>query len=155
MASAPMASAPLGGAPEGNRNNLRHGLRADPTKQYVRLTLGALPRSLGRVERDAYEYRASLEAAVVTAHGEISLSMAHAVDTATRWFRHGQAALAWLRQHEAEMSHDQRLSYSREIARAAAERDKAIERLRLDRDKTAIDWSAFYARPMPQIGEQQ
>lgn len=125
-------SASRGGAPANNANALRHGLHADPARQFVRLTLGALPRSLRRAESDAYEYRQRLEEAVSDAHGEISLTMAHAIDSAVRHFRHGQAALAWLRKHGEEMDHATRLAYSKSIAESADKRDKCIDRLKLD-----------------------
>jgi hypothetical protein len=130
--AAPKQDAPKGGAPALNANRLTAGLRADPDKQAVRLTLGSLPASLARVERDAYAYRRVLEQAVLDVHGGISLVQAHAVDTATRWWRHGQAAQAWLKDHDGSMEHGERLSYLTAIAKAADARDKALERLKLE-----------------------
>ena len=155
---APMAPAPTTDAPEDssakpgppllNGNRLSSGLHADPGKQALRLVLGTLPASLARVERDAYEYRRTLEQAVLEAHGEITLTMAHAIDTAARWFRHGQAALAWLVDHEPDMDHAQRLAYSTAVAKAATERDRAVDRLVLDRDQTQDLIARMYG-PLP------
>lgn len=144
MSSAPEAAAPKRGAPEANGNHLAAGLHADPQKQLVRLVLGSLGDSQARVETDAYSYRRTLEEACLEANGEITLVHAHAIDAATRWMRHGQLALAWLREHEPKMDHAQRLAYSKAIAEAADRRDKSVERLKLDRD--AEDVAAnFYA----------
>lgn len=127
-----------GGAPAGNRNALRHGLYAASH----RLTLGTLPDGLRSVQDDAYAFRAAIEAAVVDAHGAISLTNACLIATASRWERHGALCLRWLREQHGELAPGERLSFSREIARASAERDKAIERLRLER--TTGDWYDDY-----------
>lgn len=120
-----------GGGSRGNRNRLSHGLRSSAEVGAARLELGTLPESLHRVERATFAYRRLLEAAVTDAHGTVSVSHAMVIQTAARWERHSLLALRWLREHEAKLSAEQRLSYSREIARASAERDKAVATLKL------------------------
>lgn len=140
-----------GGAPAGNANRLTHGLDSH------RLILGSLTRrrrgsdtpeqtaerrSLAKVEQQALAFRATLEQAVVETHGSISLTHACLVATASRWERHAMLALRWLREQHAELTAAERLTYSREIATASANRDKAIERLRLDKEQS--DWYGDY-----------
>lgn len=130
-----------GGAPRGNANRLSHGLYG----QSYQLVLGKLPKSLGRVEDDAYAFRSAVEAAVVERHGEISLTNACLVATASRWERHGLLALRWLRERHDALDDAQRLAYSKAIAEASERRDKAIERLALDTDPTTDAWAAYDA----------
>lgn len=149
----PKAQRSRGGAPLGNRNALAHGLDSH------RLILGKLSRrkrpgeseaetfarrSLAKVEQDAAEFRATLEMLVVEVHGSISLTLACRISSASRWERHAMLATRWLRERHHEMDDSQRLAYSREIARASAERDKAIAALCLE--QTATDaWDAYYS----------
>lgn len=144
--SAPMQPAPLGGAPALNANALTHGLDSDPEVGRQRLTLGALPRSLRRVERDAYAFRIALEEAVSLAHGRIDFAAACAVNTASRWERHALLATRWLRERGEAMDDAGRLAYSREIARASAERDKAVASLKLQPESQLTIAATLYGR---------
>ncbi|MDX1945220.1 MAG: hypothetical protein SFU86_07425 [Pirellulaceae bacterium] len=54
------------------------------------------------------------------------------INTAARWEQHALLATRWLRISFDQLSHDQRLNFSREIARASSERDKALRELRLN-----------------------
>lgn len=154
--NAPPSTAPRskGGAPVGNSNALTHSLRSH------RLILGKLTRrkragetaaeqqarrSLAKVEQQAADFRAMLEHAVIDVHGSISLAHACTLATAARWERHAMLALRWLRERHDALDDAQRLAFSREIARASAERDKAIERLKLERDTTADAFAAIDA----------
>lgn len=74
------------------------------------------------------------------AHGEIDLPSACWINTALRWERHARLSARWLRIEAEAMSPGDRLSYSREVARASSERDKAIMQLRLP-EKDANPWS--------------
>ncbi|HQU42552.1 MAG TPA: hypothetical protein PK867_07050 [Pirellulales bacterium] len=135
--------APSKGAKPGRSlSRLTHGLYG----QSFQLVLGKLPKSLARVEDDAYRFRAAVEAAVVGAHGSISLTNACLIATAARWERHGLLALRWLREGHDALDDAQRLAYSKAIAEGSERRDKAIASLKLDRDTAADLWAAFDAQ---------
>jgi hypothetical protein len=120
------------GAPRGNINAIRTLARSDPQVMAMRFELGTMPRGWERCERVANHFRRVIEAAVMQAHGEITVVQALAINTAARLERHCQVALKLLRDGR-DLATDQRCNLSREIARASAERDKAIDRLKLDR----------------------
>lgn len=103
-----------------------------------------LPRGAQRLARRLNEFRRALCAAVEDA-GSIDLTAAATIDSACQWLRHGLLAARWLRLHEEKMTHDQRLAYSREVAKASAERDRCIRLLRLD--KPAFDPASIYDLP--------
>lgn len=110
-------------AGKGNRNALRHGLKA-----------GALPAGCKHVEHQCNALRRQLEDAVIAIRGEISLVDAANIQTAIKWERHGALALRWLRVKGSGLKPMETLQFSREIAKASTERDKALAALRLDRD---------------------
>ncbi len=109
-----------GGQPK-NRNSMRHGLRA-----------GKLPAKCQYIEIQMNGLRRQLEDAVVDAKGEVSLLDAASIQTAIKWERHGALALRWLRIEGDSLKLTDRLAFSREIARASTERDKALRLLDLD-----------------------
>jgi len=117
------------GPPKGNRNAIRHGLKA-----------GQLPRDAKYIEYRLNQFRRQLEDAVIDAKGQVSIADAASIQTALRWERHAALALRWLTKQCAELKPEQRLTFSREIARASAERDKAIAALRLDNDEDRAPW---------------
>jgi hypothetical protein len=123
-----------GGAPIGNGNAVRHGL-----------TTGKLPKGGAYIHRITNQFRAAVEAAVIDAKGEVSLIDAASIVTAVRWERHALLAQRWLRQEAATLTPDQRLSFSRDVARASGERDKCLRALGLDRDKQSTLIDALYA----------
>jgi hypothetical protein len=110
-----------GGAPYANRNALTHGLRA-----------GRLPQGCAFITRQVNDFAREVRRAVVDAKGGVSITDAASINSATRWERHSCLSLRWLRLHCDSMSHDQRLAYSREIAKASSERDKCVRALGLD-----------------------
>lgn len=117
-------------------NHLRHGLHA-----------GQLPRDAKHIEIRMNILRRNLEAAVLEARGEVTLTDAAAVQTATRWERHALLAQRWLTKQYDKLTPEQRLTFSREVAKASAERDKALACLRLDRDAKGKDMlDELYAR---------
>lgn len=75
--------------------------------------------------------------------GEVSLMDAANINTAVRWERHALLAQRWLRHNAHEMTHDQRLAYSKEIANASSNRDKALRELGID--KPQDDFTTLYA----------
>lgn len=141
---APKRRTAKGGAPALNGNALRHGLDSRPEVVAMRLELGTLPDSMKRVEGDVYAFRRLVENAVMEAKGSIGLIDAALIQTACRHERASRLALAWLRGHEGELSHAERLAYSKAIAEASERRDKAIAALRLERKPTDW-WDDYYA----------
>ena len=109
------------GPPVGNSNALRHGLKA-----------GKLPKDAKHIEYQTNDLRRTLEAAVMAVRGEVTIPDAAAIQTAMKWERHGALCLRWLRIEEDKLKPEQKMNFSREIARASAERDKAIAALKLN-----------------------
>ena len=66
--------------------------------------------------------------------GEVNLQDAACIQTCLRWERHACLAQRWLTKMQADLKPEQRLTFSREIARASAERDKSLASLRLDKE---------------------
>jgi hypothetical protein len=79
---------------------------------------------------------------VFAIRGEVSLVDAAYINTAYRWERHAQLAARWLHLHGAEMDHATRLAYSRDVARASTERDKALASLKLS-ERDANPWTTL------------
>lgn len=121
-----------GGQPA-NRNNLRHGLRAGqlpPDAKYIELRLNA--------------FRQKLEDAVIEVRGQVTLHDAAIIQTCLRWERHAALAQRWLAKAEPdELKPADRLTFSREIARASSERDKALVALDLDKKPEPVDLNAY------------
>lgn len=122
------------GGQRNNRNALRHGLQG-----------GQLPKDAKYIEVKLNAFRRNVEDQVLSKKGEISLDDAAAIQTALRWERHGQLAQRWLRLEGESMKPADRLQFSREIARASTERDKAIKALSLGKDAVADGWDAIDA----------
>lgn len=123
------------GPPKGNGNALRHGLKA-----------GQLPKDAKYIEYRLNAFRRTLEQAVLSAKGEVNIPDAAAIQTCLRWERHACLAQRWLVKAGDTLKPEQRLTFSREIARASTERDKAISALRIDRDARDSVIDALYAR---------
>lgn len=117
-------------------------------KRLTRLALGELPSSMRGAGKTSAKLRLALEGAVIERHGEIDLVHAGLIVTACRWERHAAIASWLFRRDFASMTAGERLTYSREIARASAERDKAVAALRLTRNEQDI-LDALYAAPLP------
>lgn len=123
------------GAPKGNRNNMRHGLYGSK-----------LPAGCSYIRRECDLFRAEVEDLVLILRGEIGLADAATINTAWRWERHARLCQRWLVEAD-ELSHADRISYSREIARASTERDKCLKSLGLDAgQRNALD--ALYSSPV-------
>ena len=106
---------------QGNRRATRHGLRA-----------GKLPKGCSYIQKACNELRRVLEDSVIACRSEVNVGDAMLIQTCLRWERHALLAQRWLREQSDAMNADQRLNYSREIARASKERDKALASLRID-----------------------
>jgi hypothetical protein len=108
--------------PIGNTNNLKHGL----------LT-GSMPKGCTYLKKALGRFRVELEAAVTERRGEVDLYAASLVSSAVHWHRHALLANRWLAK-EVTLTIDQRVTLSREVARACDQRDKCLKLLGLDRD---------------------
>jgi hypothetical protein len=125
------------GAPFRNRNNTRHGLRA-----------GQLPKGAAYIKRECDVLRREIEQAVADVHGgSVSLYHAALIQTCIRWERHAMLIQRWLRLESDTMDAATRLAYSRDIARASAERDKALLTLGLNASDSRSIIDALYSTP--------
>jgi len=122
------------------RNNLKHGLRT--------VSLGSVPAGASYVGRLTMRLRREVENAVVASKGSVDLMDSCHINTAVKWERHSLLCTLWLRKQAPTMSHDQRLAYSRAIAKASECRDKALEKLGLDQGSVSII-DALYSMPNP------
>ena len=133
----PMKATPMTkpiGAPKGNRNALRHGLRA-----------GKLPKDCRYLENRINEVRRNLEDAVTQCHGSLSIEAAAYIQTALRWETHAALAQRYLTKDGAKLTPSDKLHFSREIANASANRDRAIAMLELGTAHTSVV-EALYSR---------
>ena len=127
------------GAPKTNGNAIRHGLKA-----------GQLPRDCKYIEYRLNAFRRMLEAAVLEARGAVTINDAALIQTCLRWERHAALAQRWLVKAGDTLKPADKLTFSREIGRASAERDKALLNLKIDRDTNDNVLDALYARlPAP------
>lgn len=138
-----------GGAPAGNTNRATHYLRCQHRHGMV---LGTLPEDCDHIKRSLSRIRNALEAAVMEAKGEISIPDAASIITVLRWERHAALALRWMTKEYVMLNVDQRLTLSRDIARASSERDKALASLRLDKSQRDI-WDTITLPPAPNAAE--
>lgn len=83
----------------------------------------------------------------MAARKQVTLTDAACITTALKWERHSQLATRWLRVKGDKLSPTEQLNFSREIAKASTERDKAIKMLDLDRDASDDAFDQLYARP--------
>lgn len=107
-------------APLHNSNALTHGLCA-----------GKLPAGAAYVKRLAAQLQRTLETEVLDVRGEIGVYEAATIQSAVRWEKHALLSQRWLRLSQETLTPEQRLAFSREIAKASTERDKCLERLGL------------------------
>jgi len=122
----------------GNRNAMRHGLRAS-----------MLPKGCGYIKEECDKLRVQLENAVMNARGELSILEAATIQSAIRHETHARLAARWLRNEAADLEPNERLSFSREVARASTERDKCIRELKLNGKANAIE--ALFSKPMQPV----
>ncbi len=129
--------------PDGHdREILTQGVTVSNIKHGLRMELNRLPPGCGRIRKARDEMRQALEAAVVEARGTVGAYEAAIVQTACRWAAHGALAARWLRFAFDELSHAERLAFSREVCKASNERDRCLEKLGLG--KPADPWSFLY-----------
>jgi hypothetical protein len=124
-----------GGAPEGNRNNLRWGLRC-----------GQLPADCGHIKRERNKLRRFIEDLVIEAKGEISLLDAALINSAVRWEVHAMLAGRKM-QHAADLTTMQEVELSREVAKASDNRDKCLKSMGLEQSANLDNWASIYEQP--------
>jgi hypothetical protein len=97
--------------------------------------------------------RIELERAVLDVRGEITLTDAAVIQTACRFERHAQLASKWLRENPG-LPVDIRLTISRDIAKASADRDRCIKLLRIDKPETNPWEQAFADALLPDPSDE-
>ena len=119
---------PRRGPPKGSMNALRNGSRVNLN----RLTVGELPSKMIAVKREGRAYRRGLEAAVVKSKGEISLTDAHLIDTASAAVIQAGVCRWLLRNRIETMTTADIRGTQADIVKAKERRDAAVRLLQLD-----------------------
>jgi hypothetical protein len=109
------------GVPRRNQNRTLHAI----------FGLG-LPRGTSHIAERLNRLRRDLAALVEERHGEVSLYHAAVIDAAVKWERLGQLSGRWLRKEGDKLAPTEKLTFAKEIARAAVERNRSIAALGLD-----------------------
>ncbi len=124
------------GPKKGNKNAMKHGLQSKPRQNRTGLRhglkAGELPPNCKYIEVRLNKFRRTLEDVLLASKNEVSLTDAAYVQTALRWERHAALSQRWMRLKSEELKPVELLHFSREIARASAERDRAIAMLHLN-----------------------
>lgn len=129
------------GAAPGNQNRLTTGRYS--------LTLGKLPKKLRRVQSQVWSFRRHLEMAVAQVKAIVGPYEAALINTAAAWQRHALLANKWLLESLDELTAAEKVTYSREVARATSERDRVLRALGLDgRDLPTTFDAAYDAMPL-------
>ena len=123
-------------------NTLRNGSRIS------RLSLGALPTQMHRVQRFVRGYRVEIENLVAETKGEVDATDAHYIDAATQHMQH-MAICRWVLRTKFEgMSALDIQKCSGAIAAASEARNRSIALLKLD--ASAVDTlTALYVDSTP------
>jgi hypothetical protein len=113
---------PRRGAPCNNQNRTTHGL-----------TGMGWPKGSENDRRRVARFTRALQVAVLEVKGTITIIDAATIQSAARWERHARLCGRWLRLEAEKFSPDQRLNFSREIAKASESRDRCLRLLGIDR----------------------
>lgn len=116
------------GPKPGNVNGLKNGSRL----RVKRLTVGELPKPLQSVKREGRAYRRALEDEVLRVKGDVSLTDAHLVDTASAATIQAGICRWLLRNKIGQMKPSDILACSAAMTKAKQARDKAVAALDLD-----------------------
>lgn len=125
---------PKGGAPQGNRNSIRHGLRAS-----------SLPPGCSYLDGQLRSLRKGLRREIKRTHGDVSLLHEAAVQSALRHETRALLAARWLRLGGDKLPLEQRLSLLAAISTATDARDRCFKSLGLDRDTQRNLIDALYS----------
>jgi hypothetical protein len=126
MGQAKMVKPGSGNSGQQKLNGLKNG-----TNVSYRLVVGELPAPLTAVKREARAYRRFLEDEVQRVKGEIDVTSAHHIDTASAATAHAGICRWLLRQKIGSMSTADILACSRELTKAKQVRDSAVKALEL------------------------
>jgi len=124
------------GAKPGNLNGLKNGSGLSR-----RLVIGNLPKQLISVRNEGRSYRRALEAELMRVKGEIDLTAAHHIDTASAATVSAGIARWLLREKIGEMTTSDVLACSREITKSKQARDAAVRALGLDAKDEVPPWA--------------
>ncbi len=124
---------------------LNNSLNAAKNGTRLRLTIGELPSVMKRQLQNVRKYRRELEALVVESSGDINTTMAHAIDEAVQAEVHSSVCRWLLRTRIESMSVSDITRCSEQILKAKSIRNRAVERLKLDRDETENIINALYS----------
>lgn len=133
-------------APRFNLNATKNGTRL------ARLTIGELPAQLLSVKRECRAYRRGMEEEVTRVYGEVSVTNAHLIDTATQALMHVGICRWILRNRWEKMDPNDIMACSKEMLRAKETRDKAVHALALHREPDFLD--ALYSDPQNEESEE-
>lgn len=126
------------GAQSGNANAYKHGLRASVSK---------FPKAAKSDERKVYTLRNTIQEAVATQYGEISVMHAALIQSAVRHETRAILAARWLRRDENEkLPLNDRLQLLATISSATDARDKCLKALGLLAAPKPVDsdfWSSL------------
>lgn len=73
---------------------------------------------------------------MISGRGEVSITDAAHIQTALHWEKHGSLCQRWLTKDGNTLKPTEKLQFSEAIAKASAQRDKAIAALDLGRKQT-------------------
>lgn len=135
-----------GGQPA-NQNAMKHGLRS--------ANVGSLPTGCGWIKTVVNEIRRVLEDAISERDGIVNDYQRCIIQTACRWEQHSLLAQRWLRENYVRLDHSDRLAYSREIAKASAERDKCLKELELHKTNVRDAMAVLYGDVVEPTETQQ
>ena len=131
------------GAPQGNRNNMRHGLKA-----------GKLPAGCLYLEKQQQAIRRSLEDAVAECKGEVSPRDAGYIFAACDGYRQAKLSAHWLRKAGPKLSASERERHSDGMAKGVDRFVRYLDKLNLDGDRGERIIQTLYQRiPAPEIAE--
>ena len=123
-----------GGAPIGNRNSLRHGLRA-----------GRLPPKCSYIRRMTDDLRRHLENDVLNRRGAIDTYAAALIQSAIRHERRCLLLQRWLRDENETLAIADRMRILADVSAATESRDRCLRHLGLDRTAEHDFWDDFYS----------
>jgi hypothetical protein len=121
----------------------------------TRLTLGELPQTMRRQTQSARKYRRGLERLVTDAKGEVSATDAHLIDEAATAEIHASVCRWLLRTRLDRMTVSDISRCSEQVLKAKTARNRAVERLGLDRDRFTDVIDALYTRVTDTEGEDE
>lgn len=127
---------PKGGQPEGARNALSHGVHSY-------LCTGRLPKGASYIGRLVKQFRTAVEAAILEAHGEVSIRHAALAQSASRHEAVCCLLQRWLRESEDKLSIPERAGLLKQFSTATDRRDACLKELELD--AASDPWKAIYA----------